>query len=173
MRRRIALLGLVALCGCGGTSTPTPSFIGPYSFVIEASSICELPVERFEWNLVATSSGGGADAPDSFRLTLPGGDPTVSVNLAYVTRGGGRRGGGEIELTVNINVQQVRVGNIAVTLNGTPQASARERPDGLGEILNGTVNGTLRLDEPGPRGLVEVGRCVAADHRFVVIPQTQ
>jgi hypothetical protein len=174
MTRRFLVLGVAAALGaCSNPSAPTPSFIGNYSFILEASNICELPVERFEWNLVATGSGGGSQTPDTFRLTLPGGDPKVSLTLSYVSRGQGNRQGGELTLAVDMNVQNVRVGNIAVTVNGTPVASAREGPAGLGEILDGTVNGTFRLDQPGQGGMVELGRCVAADHRFMLIPQIQ
>jgi hypothetical protein len=172
MRRRIALLGVVAACfACGGNpSTPTPSFIGNYSFILEASSVCDLPVERFEWLLVATSSGGGPNAADNFRMTLPGGDPTVSLNLAYTQQSNRRGPTGPITLSVNMNVQQVRVGNLVVTMNGSPAATAREAPNGLAEVIGGTVNGTMRLEERGPRGgFVQVGSCVAADHHFSLI----
>jgi hypothetical protein len=171
MRRWLAVAGVVASCGCGDTPTiPTPIFVGNYTFVVEASAVCDMPTERFSWNLVATEAGGDELAGNaSYRMTLPDGDPTVSVNLAYQQRQGNRGSTGDPTFNVTINVQDVQVGprlrlNITGPSRGTPSIAG----NGLGQVTDGSINGTLRLTEPGP---AEVGRCTAGDHPFTLTPR--
>src|SRR5262245_5278963 len=97
MKRWIVLASAAVLCGCNGSTSPTPDFVGNYSFVLEASSICgSLPVTRYEWNVVSTTAGSpGPNSGASYRMTLPGGDnPTLNLTLSYQQTGGGRRGRG-------------------------------------------------------------------------------
>jgi hypothetical protein len=175
MRRWLALAGVVASCGCGGDTPtiPSPIFVGNYTFVVEASPICDMPAERFSWNLVATEAGGDELAGTaSYRMTLPDGDPTVSLNLAYSQRGGNRGSTGDSVFNVTINVQNVQVGpqlklNISGPSRGTPSIAG----NGLGQVTNGLINGTLRLTAPGTPNPVEVGRCTAGDHPFTLTPR--
>lgn len=180
MRRWMALCGLVLACACGGggPTAPTPDFVGNYTFVVVASSVCQLPVSRFDWDLVATAAGGGGQGGSgqlgSFRLTLPGGDPTLSLNLAY-QQAGGRRGGkgqGGTSLSIAVNAQAVPFGEtLEVTITGATRGTASVAEDGRGQIVDGSINGTLRLSEPAPRGRSEVGRCTAGDHKFTLTPR--
>lgn len=175
--RWLALACVATVCGCGGGPTaPTPDFVGNYSFVVEASSVCEMPVERFEWNLVATAAGGGQGGQGgSFRLTLPGGDPTLSLNVMY-QQSGGRRGGQQQNsstLSIAINAQAVPFGEtLQVTISGSTRGTASVAGDGRGQVVDGAINGTIRLSEPAlPRGRTEVGSCTAGDHRFTLMPR--
>lgn len=172
MRRWLALACVATVCSCGSPTAPTPDFVGSYSFVIEASSVCEMPVERFAWNLVATPAGGPTDQGGSFRMTLPGGDPTLSLNLVYVQRQG-RRGQqqGDPTFTITLNAQGVPFGDLQVNINGSTRGTATAAGDGRGQVLDGAINGTIRLSEPAPRGRTEVGSCTAGDHHFTLIPR--
>lgn len=189
MRRSLALACVASVCGCGGGPTaPTPDFVGNYSFVVEASSVCEMPVERFDWNLVATAAGGGQSGQAaSFRLTLPGGDPTLSMILAYVSQSGGRRGGQQQNsqtFTVTLNARDVPFGEtLEVTIGGSTRGTASVAGDSRGQILDGAINGTIRLAEvvqpsppPAPRptpspGIRPLADCTAGDHRFMLTPR--
>lgn len=177
MRRWLALACVATVCACGGPTAPTPDFVGNYSFVVEASSVCEMPVERFEWNLVATAAGGGQSGDGgSFRLTLPGGDPTLSLTLTYVSQSGGRRGGRQQNtqtFTVTLNAQGVPFGEtLLVTIGGSTRGTPTVAADSRGEILDGAINGTIRLSElVVPRGRTEIGDCTAGDHRFTLTPR--
>src|SRR5678815_3879662 len=61
-----------------------------YSLVVEASSVCELLVERFTWDLVGTSDVPADAGATKYLLTLPGGDTSVAVTVAYAADKGGR-----------------------------------------------------------------------------------
>ena len=186
MRRWLALACVATVCGCGsGPTAPTPDFVGNYSFVVEASSVCELPVERFDWNLVATVAGGGQNDQSSYLLTLPGGDPTLSLNLAYArNRGRGGQPQGDATLRVTLNAVAVPFGeSLRVTINGSSGGTATVAPDGRGQIADGAINGVVRLVElvqpspppppkpPLPPRPEPVGDCTAGDHRFTLTPQ--
>ena len=85
-----------------------------------------MPAEHFSWQLVVTEAGGDELAGNaSYRLTLPNGDTTVSMNLAYQQRQGNRGSTGDPTFNVSINVQNVQVApqlrlNISGPSRGTP-----------------------------------------------------
>ena len=175
MKRWMALAAVAAFSGCGSPTAPTPDFVGSYAFVVEASSVCALPVARYDWNLVATAAGGGTNGqPGNFRMTLPGGDPTLALNVGYQQQGGGGRRGGNrnsVTLSIAINAQSVPFGqSLFVTISGSTRGTATVAADGRGQVLDGGINGTIRLAEPGPRSPVPVGSCTAGDHHFTLIP---
>jgi hypothetical protein len=174
----MALAGIAAATvGCNETPTaPTPDFVGNYAFVVEASPVCQLPVSRYDWNLVATAAGAENAGGEGgmFRMTLPGGDPTLNLTLGYQTQGGGGRGGqARTVFNIVMNVQSVPFGeNLFVTINGGARGTGAFTAGGRGAVPDGAINGTIRLSESNPSGgRRDVGNCTAGDHRFTLTPQ--
>jgi hypothetical protein len=55
-------------------------------------------------------------------------------------------------------------------INGSSRGTASVAPDGRGEVLDGTLSGTLEVTDATQRP-PQVGRCTAADHRWILTPR--
>jgi hypothetical protein len=171
--------------GGGSPTTPTAAtFTGSYSFAIDASSVCRLPVSRYEWEVQVTSNtagGGGKSGSSStaVRATLPGGDNTVDVSLQV----GASQTGGSLNATGNITVRQSGFGNdpLRVTVSGSATGAVTTNA-GRGQIESGTINTTITLlgppaATPDPRPgsptppPTQLGTCTAADHKWSLLPR--
>jgi len=168
MPRWMAVGGLMALCACGGgPAAPSPAFTGNYTLVVETSAVCRLQVSRYQWELQGTSTGTGAGA--AYRLTLPGGDNTVDVTLAYATA---RRGVSSSSLTGNITTRVAPFGaQLRVATTGGARGTGSAGPGDRGQVLDGVLNGTIALSNVGDTASNTLGSCTAADHRWTLTPR--
>jgi hypothetical protein len=165
----MALLGVAALQACGDATGPTPEFVGNYTFVVEASTVCELSAERYTWELVGTSAGP-SDTGGRYLLVLPGGNPAVSVSLSYATVTQGRRGGNTRQVfNTSVNIHALVATDLRVRFNGSSRATASVAADGRGEILDGVMSGAIELTD-GTQRPPTVRTCTAADHRWTLTP---
>lgn len=168
MLRWVAAAALLAPLGCGGgPASPSPAFTGPYVLVVEASSVCQLSVSRYQWELQGTATGTGAGA--AFRLTLPGGNNAVDVTLAYATA---RRGGSSSALAGNITTRAALFGaQLRVTTAGGTRGTGSAGAGARGQVLDGVLNGTISLSNVGDPATNTLGSCTAADHRWTLTPR--
>lgn len=172
VRKWVALVGLAAVHGCGSPTAPTPDFVGNYTLVVEASPVCELPVERYTWDLIATSSGGSGAGGRRYLLVLPGGNTSVTVNLTYanVQSGRGRGSSSRVAFTTDVSFDAPVATDFRARFNGSSRGTASVAPDGRGEVLDGTLGGTLEVTD-GTQRPPQIGRCTAADHRWILTPR--
>jgi hypothetical protein len=167
-----ALLLTLAACGGGrgsGGGSDNP-ILGPglYTFSVDASSVCRLPVSHFEWQLEATANSNNAGT--SVRATLPGGDASVNVSLA--TAGGGRGStGSSSAVTGSISTRAVPQADntVRVTVNGSLTGQLMGSGGARGSVQGGDLGGTIVLTSPD-RNQTPLGNCTAANHRWNLAP---
>jgi hypothetical protein len=172
VRKWIALLGMAALQGCGdGPTAPTPDFVGNYTLVVEASPVCELPVERYTWDLIATSSGGSGPGA-RYLLVLPGGNTSVSVSLNYATvqSGRGRSSSSRVAFNAVVSINAPFGTTVHVQFGGQSRGTASVAADGRGEVLDGILSGRIEVID-GTQRPPATGNCTAADHKWVLTPR--
>jgi hypothetical protein len=159
-----AVGALLVFCACGrnNPAAPTPTPVtGNYTFVVEASAVCHLPVSRYQWEVEVTASGGGGQGA-TMRATLPGGDASVDVRISSAAS----RVSGQI--STRSVIEQVRT-----LISGTARGTVSAGPGGRGQILDGVLNGSIALSTRGdePNDIISLGSCTAADHRWTLIPR--
>lgn len=171
MRKWIALVVGIAAAGCGSSTGPTPAFLGNYTLVVEASSVCELLVERYTWDLVGTSSGASDSGVTQYLLTLPGGDTSVAVTLSYPSSQKGRSKSDvqTFNTSVRISAPPPDDRTVRVKYNGGSQGSPSIALDGRGRVLDGNLSGTLEITDTTRRPPAQE-TCTAADHRWILTP---
>jgi len=171
VRKWVVLAAGMAVAACHDSTRPTPAFVGNYTLVVEASSVCELLVERFTWDLVGTSAGTSDAGATKYLLTLPGGDTSVAVTVAYAPSKGGR--GNNTQPAANTSVRIAAAPDeaiVKVKFSGQSQGTPLIALDGRGQILDGILTGTLEVTDTTRRPPVD-GSCTAADHKWILTPQ--
>ena len=158
---------LLFLGGCAKGSPGGPSALpmtGPYTLVVTASSVCQLSVPVFQWDLEATTTGGTKSA--KVRATLPGGDATVDVNLtqALVSKTTTTKASGSVSTrSAAFGAEPLRV-----TISGSASGTSTASSDGRGEVLDGVLDGSIGLSKAGDKATNTLGSCTAADHRWTL-----
>jgi hypothetical protein len=82
MKKPSLFLALVLGSGCsvGGVDFTRPSsalgLTGDYVLTVQNAEVCDLPVARYEWNLVGVA---GSNSATAVVMTLPGNDRRVHV----------------------------------------------------------------------------------------------
>jgi hypothetical protein len=172
MRARSALAVLMALAAAGcveegpADPTPPPPVAGTYVLAVEASSVCRLPVGRFQWQVEATSTGTPSVTGDvmSTRVTLTAGDNTVDLSLTT-----------SILSTVagTLVAREAEFGDEALRLvfTGAVRGTVSAGSAGRSAVTDGTYNGTIALAPPDNEDEDAVVSCTAANHRWTLAPE--
>lgn len=159
---------LTKVAGCSGKPqdpSALPSFMGSYTLVVEASSVCRLSTSRFQWDVQVTATGTGQG--EGVRATLPGGDDAVDVSLSYSSSR-------SAEPVMNGRLAARRVPfaeELEVTIGGNARGPVRIGSGGRGEVAEGVLNGTISLSRASERANDALGSCTAADHRWMLTPR--
>lgn len=157
------MIGLTVPAGCVKTPTapePLPPLTGDLVIAVEASTVCRLPVSRYEWEVEGTATGTAQGS--GVRATLPGGDNTVDLSVSYASK------------TVVNGTLTTRTALFGEDLRVTISAGARgtlTTVAGRGMVAEGVLNGTIALSSPGDRDNNTLGSCTAADHKWTLTPR--
>ena len=173
MRRHLILLLAILLLplGCvpqrATSSTPVPAarVTGSYILTVQPSSVCELPISRAQFVVVATTSN--APMGGSIKVTLPGGDPGIELSLTY-----------DADLGVDVVTGVLNVTGDPITLMGVTAMDEEHRvlvmgaahgmvsDDGSRGVISGEFDGPISVSRPRDRRADSLGSCAAADHRW-------
>jgi hypothetical protein len=153
------------LAGCGGDTLILPPtvatpiapvearLVGPYTFAIVPDPICGLPAGPHQ--IAVSASSTGTAAKPELRVTLPGGDTTLTVEMLYEPAGHVR---GAIWTIEPILFQS----GFFLFLRGVGEADVSLAADGRGEIVDGKMFGDVEVLNHG----ASLGLCTAPAHRF-------
>jgi hypothetical protein len=155
----------VCLAACGGdtlvspSTAPTPiapveaKLVGGYTLSIRPDPICGQPAGP---HLIAvTASSAGSSTKPELRVTLPGGNTTLTVEMLYEPTGHLRGSIGTIE---PVPFQS----GFELFVRGVGEADVSLAADGRGEILDGKMFGDVEVSNHG----ASFGLCTAPAHRF-------
>jgi hypothetical protein len=169
-RRAAALLGLAFLAACGSDSptdpdddptigTPIPPstapVVGAYTLSVLPDPSCGLPVGPHSV-AVQAAAAGTASRPE-LRVTLPGGDTTLTMEMLYESPG---RLHGSIGTIAPVAVG----GGLSLFVRGVGEAEVSQAGGGRGEIADGRLVGDVEL----LRGAASLGTCPSVSHRFAL-----
>jgi len=164
MKRRLSVLLPIGLAGCtvGGVDFTQPSkafdLSGNYVLVVQAATVCDLPVTHYEWNVVAVA---GTGAGNTAVVTLPGDDRRIHLVfcgtcqadptdvLADLDTDGPPEGDAPLPDDLSLRAD--------MTLTGKLEAGA----NGRGEVRNGVAEGTLSLRRKSDEDSDAVGSCLS------------
>ena len=175
MRRLILFLGLLLASSVScvpsrsttAGSEPLPRVAGEYVLTITPSSICRLPMRNQAFPVVVTSSG---TAPgDTIRVTLPGGDPSVSLSLVYQPSAALDLVSGPLAIAGNDSAGRGYVLNDELRFYASGMANGRIATNarGMAEISGG-FDGPISLSHPQDDERATIASCAAADHQWSV-----
>lgn len=175
MRRAILSLGLLLLCsvscvpsrGTPAGSEPLPRVAGDYVLTITPSAICRLPMKSQAFPVVVTSSGTAVG--DTIRVTLPGGDPSVSLSLVYQPSASLDLVSGPLAIAGNDSAGRGYVLSDELRFFASGTANGRIAPNGKGLAeISGGFDGPISLSHPHDDERATIASCAAADHRWTV-----
>ena len=168
------VLVLLGLCGCtvGGVDFTQPSaalgFTGNYVLTIQNAEICDLPVSRYEWNVVGAPGPNNANA---VVLTLPDNDRRIHLTfcgncqadpgevLGSLDTGGPPSGEAPLPGGLRLLAE--------LTLSGTVQPGA----GGRGEIVDAPADGTLAISRTTDVETDALGVCQSDVHSWSLRPR--
>jgi hypothetical protein len=174
MKPRLCVPFLLAFSGCvaGGVDFTQPSAVlgltGNYVLSVQTARECELPVSRYEWDVVGTR---GADNSTAVTLTLPGGDRRVHIVfcgscqadpsqvLGDLDTGGPPAGDAPLPGGLKLLAQ--------LTLTGTVQAGA----GGRGEVIDQPADGALSISRIADVDSDALGVCLSNVHSWSLRPR--
>lgn len=174
MKPRVGVVLLVGLCGCtvGGVDFTQPSsalgLTGNYVLTIQNAEVCDLPVSRYEWDVVGTPGPNNANA---VVLTLPGGDRRIHLSfcgncqadpgevLGILDTGGPPSGEAPLPGGLRLLAE--------LTLTGTVQAGT----GGRGEVVDGPADGTLAISRETDEESDALGVCQSDVHSWSLRPR--
>lgn len=177
MRRVTLYLGLVLLTSIAVScvprrenpagSEPLPRIAGDYVLTVTPSSICRLPLKSQSWPVVVTSSGMAPG--DTIRVTLPGGNPGVTLSLVYQTSARNDLVAGPLTIagTDSAGLGVVINGDLRFYANGTANGRISAEPNRPGELTGG-FDGPIALSHPDDHERASMGSCAAADHQWAI-----
>lgn len=149
-------VALLAACGSdsGVTPTPAPSPVsGSYTFVFQPGASCRLPAATYQVGVQASQITNGTRT--ELHATLPGNNPTLSLELLFTTSDTVR---GSLSTQTDVAVSDGNFLFLRTIAMGTVTRAA----DGRGEIVNGSTQGDMTVTPPTG---VPVA-CNAFDHRW-------
>jgi hypothetical protein len=167
----VLLLGFSG-CVVGGVDFTQPSaalgFTGNYVLSITNAEICDLPVSRYEYDVVGTR---GPNQGNAVVMTLPGGDRRIHVVfcgtcqadpamvLADLDTNGPPRGDAPLPGGMRLLAQLV--------LTGRVQAGAGGRPEVVDAPAEGSLAISLTTDEESDA----LGACQSSGHSWSLRPR--
>lgn len=175
MKRRLVVPFLVVgFSGCvvGGVDFTEPSaalgLTGNYVLSVQTAEACELPVSRFEWDVVATR---GATANNAVVMTLPGADRRIHLVfcgtcqadpqevLAHLDTDGPPAGDAPLPGGLQLLAE--------LTLTGRVQAGA----GGRGEVVDAPAAGSLAIHRSTDVDSDTLGLCQSDVHSWSLRPR--
>lgn len=167
----VLLLGFSG-CTVGGVDFTQPSaalgFTGNYVLSITNAEVCDLPVSRYEFDVVGTR---GPNSGNAVIMTLPGGDRRIhvvfcgtcqadpSLVLADLDTGGPPTGDAPLPGGMKLMAQLV--------LTGPVQAGA----SGRGEVIDAPAEGTLAISRTTDEESDALGMCQSSAHSWSLRPR--
>lgn len=175
MKRRLAgVFLLIGFSGCvaGGIDFTQPSaafgLTGNYVLTIQNAAICDLPVTRYEWDVVGTRGPNNANA---VVMTLPGGDRRVHLIFCGSCQADPSQVLGDLDTGGPPTGEAPLPGGLKLlaelTLTGAVQAGA----GGRGEVIDGPADGTLAISRSTDVENDTLGACQSDVHSWSLRPR--
>ncbi len=162
MKTGLGVLLLTGLSACvvGGVDFTQPTaardLTGNYVLSIQAAERCDLPVTRYEWNVVGTP---GTNQGNTLVMTLPGGDRRVHLVFCGSCQADPANVLGELDTDGPPPGDAPLPGDLKLlaqlTLTGRVEVGAM----GRGEVTNGEGDGTLALSRASDEESDTLGFC--------------
>jgi hypothetical protein len=173
MKRGLSVLLLTGLSGCsvGGVDFTQPTaalgLTGNYQLSVVVAQSCDLPVTRFEWNVVGTQGTGFSN---TLVITLPGDDRRIHLVFC------GSCQADPAEVLGELDTDGPPLGDAPVpdglkllaqlTLTGRVEGGA----SGRGEVREGVAEGTLELSRVDEEESDTLGVCSSSVHSWSLSP---
>ena len=174
MKRLSLVLLLAGFSGCsvGGVDFTEPSaalgLTGNYVLSVQTAQSCDLPLTRFEWNVVATR---GADNSTAVVMTLPGGDRRVHVVFCGTCQADPSQVVGSLDTHGPPTGDAPLPGGLKLlaqlTLTGTVQAGA----GGRAEVVDQPAEGSLSISRIEDEESDSLGVCLSPVHSWSLRPR--
>jgi len=166
----VLLLAGFSSCSVGGTDFTQPTaalgLTGNYLLSVVVAQRCDLPVTRFEWNVVGTT---GSNRANTLVMTLPGDDRRVHLVfcgscqadpaevLGELDTDGPPSGDAPVPVGLKLLAQ--------LTLTGRVTGAS-----GRGAVTSGVADGTLELSRVGDEESDTLGSCASPVHSWSLSP---
>lgn len=147
-------------------SDPLPRVSGEYVLTVTPSAICRLPMKSQSWPVVVTSSGSAVG--DTIRITLPGGDPGVTLSLVYQPSAAVDVVSGPLAIAGNDSAGRGVVLSDDLRFYASGMANGRVSADNGPAQITGGFDGPISLSRPSDDERATIGSCAAADHQWTV-----
>lgn len=174
MKPRWAVLLLTALSGCvvGGVDFTQPTaalgLTGNYVLSIQNAEICDLPVSRYEWNVVGTL---GSDTSNTVVMTLPGGDRRIHLVFCGSCQANPVEILGELDTGGPPAGEAPLPGGLKLLAELTLTGRVVTGAGGRGEVIDGPADGTLALSRAADAESDTLGVCQSDVHSWSLRPR--
>ena len=174
MKPRLSVLLLAGFSACvaGGVDFTQPTaalgLTGNYVLSVQTAEICDLPVSRYEWDVVGIR---GTNNSNTVVMTLPGGDRRIHLVFCGSCQADPTNVLGDLDTDGPPAGDAPLPGGLKLlaqlTLEGRVQAGA----GGRGEVIDGPADGTLAVSRTTDEETDTLGACQSDVHSWSLRPR--
>ena len=174
MKRGLSVLLLTGFSACvaGGVDFTKPSaafdLTGNYVLSIQAAASCDLPVTRYEWEVVASL---GTNRGQSVVLTLPRDDRRVHLVFCGTCQANPAEVLGDLDTDGPPAGDAPVPGGLKLLAGMTLTGKVEVGANGRGEVRNGVADGTLALSRKSDEKSDALGSCVSDASSWSLSPR--
>ena len=174
MKPRLSVLLLTGFSACvaGGVDFTQPTaalgLTGNYVLSIQAAQICDLPVSRYEWNVVGVL---GATKSNALVMTLPGGDRRIHLVFCGSCQANPADILGDLDTDGPPAGDAPLPGDLKLLAHVTVTGRVEVGANGRSQVANGTCDGTLGLSRATDEETDTLGVCQSTVHSCSLRPR--
>ena len=174
MKRGLGVLLLTGFSACvaGGVDFTQPSaafdLTGNYVLSIQAAASCDLPVTRYEWDVVASLE---THTGKTVVLTLPGGDRRVHLVFCSTCQANPAEVLGDLDTDGPPAGDAPLPGGFKLLADMTLTGRVDVGPSGRGEVRGGVAEGTLALSQESDEESDARGSCLSDASSWTLSPR--
>ena len=174
MNPRLSVLLLTGFSACvaGGVDFTQPTaargLTGNYVLSIQTAEICDLPVSRYEWDVVGTP---GTNASNTVVMTLPGGDRRIHLVFCGSCQANPADVLGDLDTDGPPAGDAPLPGELKLLAQLTLEGRVEAGASGRGEVTNGVADGSLAVSRATDEESDTLGVCHSDVHSWSLRPR--
>jgi hypothetical protein len=174
MNRGLGVFLVIGFSACvaGGVDFTKPSaafdLTGDYVLAVQTAERCELPVARFEWNVVGVR---GTTAGGAVVMTLPGNDRRVHLVFCSTCQADPSEVLADLDTDGPPSGDAPVPGGLKLLADVTLTGKVESGASGRAEVRNGVAEGTLALSRETDEESDALGSCLSEFSSWSLTPR--